>query len=847
MKLLKSAFLVFLFILSSFLTCSKNNLDPTELEPIDLSEININNLPYKFKINKLLVNHKDVKFYPCDLDNDGKDEILHISNVRGSPSEPSFITLLTIDPQRPINQTNFDGFLQSYPTIFDLDNDGENEIIISESVKDSTYVSVLDSEGEKLHRFVAATNPYKNDDVWSCCAEVEAFIDINSDGYPEILFIIHTDYAYQPRGILAYDYKNKKILWEYKTGFVPVMIRLMDISSDGRREILFGSAAPCNGVGIDVNGTDDSKVYLTVIDSLGNYLKSQQIGKKSTARLYINDLNGDNKKEIIVHYICQQDTTENSFVALWDPNTKHLKPNISLYKNLSCEIFFLDSDNDGKDDIFIAWEDGQIEFRNHKFEKIVSKYFPNFYPQNVVLEDFNNDGEKEIIVSGYFDGKAVAILLNRQLKILAYFNRDFYVSKIIRTGFGKEKQLIGKATKGDRKVLIELKRHYKVLSLEFWKQFGMGLIFGILLTATVIRLYSSSKYREKLSNSLKSIIDSLSEGIAIFDNSGNFVIINDSLKKIFQLEKNNIIGLHYQEVFSKDDLFELNNIIKPSYEGNSSFLNKEINFKQNGNALNLIIEIGNIKLVDYKKPFKLLVVRDITSSVLSTRTIAWATMAQKLAHEIKTPLSTVLLSAQRLELGFKNDTELDKKFGKYLSKITRQVDRLRQLTDSFMKFAKSEKPKVEKLNLNNLISKAINDLQIIIGTNVEIKKEFTKDIPSIRIDGQQILIAIKNIVNNSLKAMGGTGILTITTRLVQSLLKQVGQNNIQIEITDTGTGISKQDMGQLFQPFFSKSPSGTGLGLVIVKKIIEDHNGSIKIDSEEGIGTTVVISLPCID
>jgi PAS domain S-box-containing protein len=847
MKIVKTTFLVFLFILSSMLSCSKTNLDPTELEPIDLSEINVNNLPYKFEIIKLLSPYGGDDLIPCDLDNDGKDELINISNVRAAPTDPSFVTLLAIDPGRVIEQTNFEGHIQSSAIVY-INKDGENDILLYETTNDSTYINVLSEKGKPLDRFLIATNPHVSPKKWFGGIQAEALMDVNEDGYDDILFKATTDYAYQPRGILAYDHKNKEILWEYRTGFVPTAVCLLDISGDGKREILFGSSAPNNGNGETVNGTDDSKVYLTVLDSLGNLLRSQSIGVKSSkALLHVHDINGDNKNKIIVHYSCNRDTTQDSSIALWDPNTWQLGLNISLSKNLLCDIVFLDSDTDGKDDIFIAWEDGNLEFRNYKFQKILSRHFPNFYPKQLLLEDLKNDGEKEICVSGEFNGEQITLLLNKQLDLLAYLDCDYSIIKTVRTGFGKEKLMIAVDGEGARKVLIALKKHYKVLSLEFWKQFGLGLIMGILLSGIFLGFHFSSKYRLKLKMSLNSIIDSLSEGVAIFDYSGKIIIINHSLEKIFQFKKENIIGLNFENIFTKEYLPDFYNIIELSYKNNHSFLEKEVTLKQNMHSVNLLIEIGNIKLADYKKPFKLLIVKDITSSVQSTRTIAWATMAQKLAHEIKTPLSTVMLTAQRIELGIKNDAKLNNKFGKYLSKIIRQVDRLRQLTDSFMKFAKLEKPKFEKLNLNNLITKALIDLQTIIGSNIEIRKTFTEDMPLIRVDRNQILIALKNIVNNSLKAMEGAGIVTITTRLVQSLQKQGGQNNIQIEITDTGKGISKQDKGQLFQPFFSNSPGGTGLGLVIVKKIIEDHKGSIKIESEEGIGTTVVITLPCTE
>jgi len=842
----KTTFLVFLFILSFFLTCSKNNIDPTELEPIDLSEIDINDLPHKFKIIQTLAKRKDDEIFCGDLDNDGKDEIITVSNSRDQFAEPSWIYASTYDPLNVIFYLDFKGLVSSL-SVFDIYNDGHKEIFLSELGKDTSYVYMLSSKGDTLHKFIGATNPHLVDNKWECHIQAKALMDINSDGVYEVIFLVHTTNAYQPRGLFCYDFKNQKKIWEFETGYVPYHVQVFDINGDNKREILFGSAAPKNGAGIPINGHDDSEVFLTVIDTLGTLVHSQPIGARySTAHLLIHDINSDGEPEIIINY-SSQTPQEKSNVALWNYETWNLAPSLPLEQKICHEIAFLDVNKDGNEDVLIAYENGKLEFRDYQFETIISKEFVHFRPTNLFILDFNTDGEKEIVVSGEFNGKGVILLFDNKMNILAFINRDYKTSNlhILDTGYGKEKLIVGCGT--DKKVLMKITRHYKIISIDFCKKFGQGLIVGIILTGIIFGFYFSSKYRSKLNLALHLIFDTLTEGVALLNNNKTVFSINQSFEKITKLKNESIMGLSYDDVFSTNNLHGFRNIINKSFMNNHSLMSEEIIFKQNGNSLNLIIEIGNIKLANYKKPFKLLIIRDITSSVRSTRTIAWATMAQKLAHEIKTPLSTVRLTAQRLELGFKDDAKLNKEYGKYLSKIIRQVDRLRQLTDSFMKFAKIEKPKVEKLNLNNLIANALNDLQTIIGINIEIRKEFTKDIPLIRIDRNQILIAIKNIVNNSLKAMDGAGILTITTRLVQSLQKQPGQTNIQIEITDTGSGISKPDMRQLFQPFFSKSPGGTGLGLVIAKKIIEDHNGIIKIESEVGIGTTVFINLPWAD
>jgi signal transduction histidine kinase len=193
-----------------------------------------------------------------------------------------------------------------------------------------------------------------------------------------------------------------------------------------------------------------------------------------------------------------------------------------------------------------------------------------------------------------------------------------------------------------------------------------------------------------------------------------------------------------------------------------------------------------------------------------------------------------------------NPEEL-KRYEKYIGHITGQVDRLRKMTDAFMKFARVEKPQLSPCDVREILQEVLTESRLKMGSGVHVKIQWDQELPRIAVDRQQLSVAFQNLIDNSLNAMEGKGVLTVTARLVQTLYNnhiQGLKDGIQIELSDTGKGISPNHQARLFQPFFSKSALGTGLGLVIVKKIVEDHHGSIRIESEEGIGTTVFITLP---
>ena len=241
----------------------------------------------------------------------------------------------------------------------------------------------------------------------------------------------------------------------------------------------------------------------------------------------------------------------------------------------------------------------------------------------------------------------------------------------------------------------------------------------------------------------------------------------------------------------------------------------------------------------------LLTLQETTDLVQSKRAVAWASMAQRLAHEIKTPLSSVMLAAQQLQMKLKPDLRPDDRRNKYIEHIINQVYRLRGTTDAFMKFAHLQQPNLQPADLNEIIAQCLNELSGIISPNIAIHEELTTELPTVRMDIDQIAIAIKNILENAVNAMEQEGVLTVTTRLVQSLLNvTAAEDAVVLEVSDTGCGIPGDQLSQIFEPFFSRSEGGTGLGLTLVKKIVQDHAGEIQVKSEIGIGTTVSISFP---
>lgn len=226
------------------------------------------------------------------------------------------------------------------------------------------------------------------------------------------------------------------------------------------------------------------------------------------------------------------------------------------------------------------------------------------------------------------------------------------------------------------------------------------------------------------------------------------------------------------------------------------------------------------------------------------QTRAWAAVASKLAHDIRTPVSVLQLSGYNLE------QELELEYGripdhirKYFAVIRQEATRTESAAKSMLKFARVEKPILEPVPLAELIIQTVDSYPH--ASDLQIRYDIEAELPTAWVDRQQFVSLIENLVSNSIKAMKGKGILTVHLRKAQELPSDSKEvERFELVIEDTGCGISKQDLPRVFEPYFSHSQGGTGLGMVIVRKIVEDHQGTIHLASEVGAGTTVSIRMP---
>lgn len=258
--------------------------------------------------------------------------------------------------------------------------------------------------------------------------------------------------------------------------------------------------------------------------------------------------------------------------------------------------------------------------------------------------------------------------------------------------------------------------------------------------------------------------------------------------------------------------------------------NEKIVLEASSKEINLLIKAYN-GMVDKLE-------KSAVKLAQSEREEAWREMAKQVAHEIKNPLTPMRLTVQSFQRKFDpSDVDVRQKMKDYSDTLIQQIDTMSAVASAFSNFASMPAQQNETLNVVNVVDLAMdifNEEYIV----------FKSDSPEIisKIDRTQLIRIITNLVKNAIQAIPEN---QETKSVIVTIKKE--QNNVLITVADNGIGIQPKDIERIFEPKFTTKSSGMGLGLGIIKNIIENYKGTITFETEFGKGTTFIVSLPIIN
>jgi two-component system nitrogen regulation sensor histidine kinase NtrY len=226
--------------------------------------------------------------------------------------------------------------------------------------------------------------------------------------------------------------------------------------------------------------------------------------------------------------------------------------------------------------------------------------------------------------------------------------------------------------------------------------------------------------------------------------------------------------------------------------------------------------------------------------VQTERVAAWRELARRLAHELKNPLFPLQLTVENLVKAREVlPNEFDEIFHESTATLMAEIQNLKTIIQRFSDFSKMPQPQLQAAQMNEIVARvaALHEPALKNRAQpVEMKLNLDRDLPTIPVDPELLHRSLSNLVLNALDAMPQGGTITIAT--------VAREDSVRILVTDTGTGLTKEECERLFTPYYTTKQHGTGLGLAIVQSVVTDHGGSIAVESTPGQGTTFIIDLP---
>ena len=410
--------------------------------------------------------------------------------------------------------------------------------------------------------------------------------------------------------------------------------------------------------------------------------------------------------------------------------------------------------------------------------------------------------------------------------------------------------------------LMLLLEYYVIIPhqpLKFFSAFEVGevlwhsevyilCVFFALASTIFISVYFVTSIMDRLRKSrddvlfeIKSTLENMAEGVIFIDPNDKVTMCNRVIEKAWNVKREEILNKSV-----KDDQIPYvggvaANITESFRKGIETSQHQEIKvddgfiyntysavFDQNGKYWGTVLTSHDITER-----------KELEHQLLHSERLATiGEMSAKVAHEIRNPLSSISLNTELLYDEISNDNGERKSDAENLiQSILNEVDTLTKISDEYLQFARFPKLETRPASINEVLielTKFFN--KEIVQRCISLKENYASDLPQILLDTKQIKQAFLNILKNSFESMPEGGELSITTRLKDE--------NVEVIINDTGSGINRSDIRRVFDPFYSTKVKGTGLGLALTMKTVEGHGGDINCESTIAKGTTMIISFP---
>ncbi len=326
-----------------------------------------------------------------------------------------------------------------------------------------------------------------------------------------------------------------------------------------------------------------------------------------------------------------------------------------------------------------------------------------------------------------------------------------------------------------------------------------------------------------------------SSGVLVMSRSQRLRHVNASARSMLDIAPYIPLRRHISEYLSDPELAPVRTGLRALFSEGRAFETK-VEREVDGTIRSLSFH-GRPMFGQYATTGYLLIVDDVTERIETERIVNWASVAHHIAHEMKTPLGTVRLTAEMLRdrLGTNGH---DPEYTRATDRILRQSERLREIVEDLLTVARAETLHRTSADLGVLISSMAHEYLDYLPKNIEMSLEVSGEDFRADVDVQQLIVAVRNVLDNARHAIG-----TRDDGRIDLRLESRGEH-IAILISDNGIGMPPETLSRIFQPFYTEREGGSGIGTMIVKRVIEGHGGSVEVTSSVGVGTRFELVLP---
>jgi PAS domain S-box-containing protein len=357
-------------------------------------------------------------------------------------------------------------------------------------------------------------------------------------------------------------------------------------------------------------------------------------------------------------------------------------------------------------------------------------------------------------------------------------------------------------------------------------------------------LTAANSELERRRQHIETILESIPTGVLSLDAQFRVQHVNQALLRMLRPSEQPpapsvLIGSQLRDLFAPEVFDELEHLSRRADRMGTTTTQMEFTIQRA--PLNVAVTVATLEH-ERRRIGYVLVFEDLSDLLRAQKQAAWREVARRVAHEIKNPLTPIALSADRI-LRHLDRTPPDAASTEVVrtcaESICSAVETVRNLVNEFSTLARFPSSKPQPANINTIVEGALAMFNGRLD-GIHIRKLFSNGLPQVMADSDAVKRAIANLVDNAAEAVQQSVLkeIEISTSLVAS------NDVVEISIADSGPGVTQEVKERLFLPYFSTKQRGTGLGLAIVSRIIEDHQGSIRVEENKPSGARFIIELP---